>query len=495
MPPKTIVLQSLNCCVNFSRCKFLLNLKSHRSNFCSFSFSDLKNHRAQERAELLNAIKRDVGDICPTLKDTIPFGVAYHHSGLTTDERKHIEDAYRLGILCVICCTSTLAAGVNLPAKRVILRSPYVGREFITLSKYKQMAGRAGRAGQTASNCGESILICSKLEFERVCNLLFSPMDEANSSLAILETSGLESFILSAIDLGLANTRDALQKLVTKTLLYIQSQRLGVDVKWLVDGILRDLYKGNAISIVNDSNLLKPKNLSVLIESQSSINESGSAMITSSCNGTDKPKIKIKGKTELQVSRLGKAAIKACITLSRAEMLFHDLQEAQRHLVLTDYLHLLYLATPYDQAENITPDAHVYYNAYSELGDSEAKTARVIGLTEVRARGVLGRKNYDAETTRKLKRFFVTLILYDLWQGRNVNDVDRKFKVGRGTVQMLMTHAATTASIVFRFCEQLDEFWSFKQLFEVMTKRLQHCCSMELMPLMDLPAVKLVSHD
>lgn len=452
---------------------------------CKMLSPDLKFHRRDEKQELLKAIERDVGTICPVLSQTVPFGIAYHHSGLTSDERKHLEDAYRMGILCVICCTSTLAAGVNLPAKRVILRSPYVGRSFLTLSKYKQMSGRAGRSGQTDS--GESILICSPKDVERVKELLFSPMDEAKSSLAIDETFGLQSFILSSIDLRLANNRDDLQKIVKKTLLFMQSGRLQVDVKQTVDNNLAQLYKTNAVKLQSEQNnsYLLQRNESVRIETTQN------PIIDENSQQNGKPGRVIKGKAPLEISIQGKAAIKACITLEKANTLYADLKKACKHLVLMNYLHLLYLSTPYDLASQTHPDPNAYFEAFNKLNNDERDTAKVIGLTEPRARQILQRKKLDPETTRILNRFYITLVLYDLWNGKSVHQTHVKFKIGRGTVQSLMQNAATQASSVLRFCEEIQEFWHFKQLFEVLAKRIGYCCSNELLPLMELPSVKM----
>ena len=116
----------------------------------------ISDYLTEEKKELVENLKL-LGNNDANLLNGVLYGVAYHHSSLTTEERSLIEMAYRNHVLCVICCTSTLAAGINLPAKRVIFNTPYIGyKQFLTKSKYLQMSGRAGRAG--IDKYGESFL-------------------------------------------------------------------------------------------------------------------------------------------------------------------------------------------------------------------------------------------------------------------------------------------------------------------------------------------------
>lgn len=67
--------------------------------------------------------------------------------GLTFDERDVLEGAFRGGMVRVLAATSTLSSGVNLPARRVIIRTPTFNGHLLDPLTYKQMAGRAGRKG------------------------------------------------------------------------------------------------------------------------------------------------------------------------------------------------------------------------------------------------------------------------------------------------------------------------------------------------------------
>lgn len=71
----------------------------------------------------------------------MPHGVAFHHAGLTDTERSAIEKAFREGALGVIAATSTLGAGVNLPAGRVILRNLNAPGGGLSATRYPFVPG------------------------------------------------------------------------------------------------------------------------------------------------------------------------------------------------------------------------------------------------------------------------------------------------------------------------------------------------------------------
>lgn len=106
---------------------------------------------------------------CERLARCVEKGVAFHHSGLVNRQRNLVEEAFRDGRLKIICATTTLGYGVNLPAHTVLVRdtSRYdgaFGRQKISVNEVLQLFGRAGRPRYDKT--GRALLI-SKSEAER----------------------------------------------------------------------------------------------------------------------------------------------------------------------------------------------------------------------------------------------------------------------------------------------------------------------------------------
>jgi helicase len=117
----------------------------------------------------------DDTDLTKTLSNLISSGVGFHHAGLSLSSREIVEKAFKNGIIKALFATPTLAAGVNLPARRVIITSISrydfrYGSSFpISILEYKQLCGRAGRPQY--DTFGDSVIISdSRIPYEEIYN-------------------------------------------------------------------------------------------------------------------------------------------------------------------------------------------------------------------------------------------------------------------------------------------------------------------------------------
>ncbi|MCC6019777.1 MAG: DEAD/DEAH box helicase [Thermoproteaceae archaeon] len=164
------------------------------------------------------------------LAEVIRRGVAFHNAGLELEVRRLVEEGFRRGVIKVVVATTTLAAGVNLPARRVVVASherydPAVGREEIPVLEYKQMAGRAGRPG--LDPYGEAVIVArSRRELEYLMvRYVRGGVEPVKSH--ILSEPCLRSHVLGAVGGGYAGLVEDLVAFFSNTLGFHQLKLRG----------------------------------------------------------------------------------------------------------------------------------------------------------------------------------------------------------------------------------------------------------------------------
>lgn len=182
-----------------------------------------------------------------SLAACISGGAAFHHAGLTDKLRAAVESGFRDGLIKVLFCTPTLAAGINLPARRVIIqgykRYTVNGWEDIRVLEYKQMAGRAGRP--RLDPYGEAILVPSGArddEADRIAQkYIKGTAEKIYSSFAGIKP--LRIHMLSSVASGFVKSVEEFNELLKETFLpYIVTVGGFYDQK-SIDNIVIDTRK------------------------------------------------------------------------------------------------------------------------------------------------------------------------------------------------------------------------------------------------------------
>ncbi|GKQ33561.1 hypothetical protein ALMP_01120 [Streptomyces sp. A012304] len=128
-------------------------------------------------------------------------GIAYHHGTVPQPVRHLLERAYRDGALRVLCATSTLSQGMNLPVKTVLVHSTWRNQEQIGVREFWNTAGRAGRAFQETE--GHVVLIAKDAQDAQKLQRRY--LDKGNIE-AVLSTIGALYYRLAITRLGVRPT-------------------------------------------------------------------------------------------------------------------------------------------------------------------------------------------------------------------------------------------------------------------------------------------------
>ncbi|GAA0555351.1 DEAD/DEAH box helicase [Halorubrum ejinorense] len=141
------------------------------------------------------------------LADCLRAGVAFHHAGLRSGHRAVVESAFRERNVACICATPTLAAGVNVPARRVVVRDQRRysegGMSWIPTLEVHQMCGRAGRPGLDPH--GEAVLVADADTRAEVHERYVEGEPEAVES-QLADPGALRTHVLAAVATGFAAT-------------------------------------------------------------------------------------------------------------------------------------------------------------------------------------------------------------------------------------------------------------------------------------------------
>ncbi|MCJ1438761.1 hypothetical protein MMC27_008151 [Xylographa pallens] len=401
----------------------------------------------ESRKELLSSLRSLSVGLDEVLERTIIRGVAFHHAGLTTEERSLIAESYDNGVLKVIVATCSLAAGINLPARRVILQGARMGRDFVAPAMLRQMRGRAGRKGK--DEVGESYVCCQKEDIEEVGQLLEADLPAVESCLTP-ERRGIKRALLEVITVRLATHPSAVQDYIRRTLLYhtLDYEALDLMVKTTVD----DLLKSQLILLEDD--------------------------------GT------------YRATQLGQAIVASSLTPEDGMFVHTEFQKALKAFVLDGEMHVFYMFTPVQ----CTRLGDIKWQIFrKEIENLDESGLRVLQFSDVKPGFVNRMANsgkqlpentpQEKDTARIYRRFYAAFQLRDLCNEIPIHTIARKYDTPRGFVQNLAQTCEGFAAGMIKFCERMG--WGMlRSVLEHMCDRLKAGAKADLLDLAKIPFVK-----
>jgi replicative superfamily II helicase len=195
--------------------------------------------------------------------------------------------------------------------------------------------------------------------------------------------------------------------------------------------------------------------------------------------------------SERRLSSLGRSIAASNLGIVEGLLVYEKLKQASADCCLSDDLHLLYICVPPDLGfatpsyrEEIWESLHMKHAHVFSLtvGLSESAFQRLVTLAHRN-----GPTKENTVDDARLDQFYAACVLLAVIEEQRLSQVEREFKVERGTIEALQTATATFAGQVCKFCE-LGGFAVLGAAINRFRQRLNYAVKNELLPLMSLPS-------
>ncbi len=211
---------------------------------CGSTMSDQELAALEQESESTSMAKK--------LASCIACGMAFHNAGLTMRQRKFVEKGFKRGDIKCIVATPTLAAGINLPARRVIIRDTTRFENGmnapISVMEVKQMCGRAGRPGYDPY--GEAVLVAKNLKDSDHLMEDYIDHDTERLTSKLFGDKVLRGHILGLIATGDADSEEGIIDFLKSTFYGATSSLFGVES--VVESVVQFLEKEEMVEVVDD---------------------------------------------------------------------------------------------------------------------------------------------------------------------------------------------------------------------------------------------------
>ena len=198
--------------------------------------------------EELNGIQ--INSESPGYDKLIPIlkrGVGYHHAGMLSEQRRLVEKLFRERKIKVIVATTTLAAGLNLPARSVVIKDVYRYDGFSSVLipniEVQQMLGRAGRVKY--DRIGNGYIYSSKIRLQEIVSTYIN--GELESITSRINESKVRMHTLGLISSGMSKDFPSLSKFFSTTLAHHGGLQLDDWIKTSIEFLRsNDMIKGDS---------------------------------------------------------------------------------------------------------------------------------------------------------------------------------------------------------------------------------------------------------